>query len=156
MSAMKRILLISLVLASAIEAEVKVQKVAWKGWPNCYRVSNGEVELIVTSDVGPRVMSYSFVGGKNVLKEFTDQLGKSGEKEYQLRGGHRLWVAPESLVATKFVADTPPAVEMTRPLCVYPKVAKYTGSGSTSIAANFTCVVDEHDFNQTPAPKYGP
>jgi len=65
-------------------------------------------------------------------------------------------VAPESLVATKFVADTPPAVEMTRPLCVYPKVAKYTGSGSTSIAANFTCVVDEHDFNQTPAPKYGP
>jgi feruloyl esterase len=65
-------------------------------------------------------------------------------------------VAPESLVATKFVSDTPPAVGMTRPLCVYPKVAKYTGSGSTSIAANFTCVADEHDFNQTPAPKYGP
>jgi feruloyl esterase len=65
-------------------------------------------------------------------------------------------VAPESLVATKFVSDTPPAVQMTRPLCVYPKVAKYTGSGSTSIAANFTCVADEHDFNQTPAPKYGP
>jgi len=65
-------------------------------------------------------------------------------------------VAPESLVATKFVNDTPPAVQMTRPLCVYPKVAKYTGSGSTSIAANFTCVADENDFNQTPAPKYGP
>jgi feruloyl esterase len=65
-------------------------------------------------------------------------------------------VAPGSLVATKFVNDTPPAVQMTRPLCVYPKVAKYTGSGSTSIAANFTCVADENDFNQTPAPKYGP
>ena len=65
-------------------------------------------------------------------------------------------VAPETLVATKFVNDTPPAVQMTRPLCVFPKVAKYTGSGSTSIAANFTCVADEHDFNQTPAPKYGP
>jgi feruloyl esterase len=65
-------------------------------------------------------------------------------------------VAPESLVATKFVNDTPPAVQMTRPLCVYPKIAKYTGSGSSSIAANFTCVADEHDFNQTPAPKYGP
>ena len=64
--------------------------------------------------------------------------------------------APESLVATKYVNDTPPAVQMTRPLCVFPKVAKYTGSGSTSIAANFTCVVDENDFNQTPAPKYGP
>ena len=65
-------------------------------------------------------------------------------------------VAPQTIVATKFVNDTPPAVQMTRPLCVFPKVAKYTGSGSTSIAANFTCVTDEHDFNQTPAPKYGP
>jgi feruloyl esterase len=65
-------------------------------------------------------------------------------------------VAPETILATKFVADTPPAVQMTRPLCVFPKVAKYNGSGSPSIAANFTCVADEHDFNQTPAPKYGP
>ena len=65
-------------------------------------------------------------------------------------------VAPETIVATKFVNDTPPTVQMTRPLCVFPKVAKYSGSGSTSIAANFTCVADEPDFNQTPAPKYGP
>ena len=65
-------------------------------------------------------------------------------------------VAPETIVATKFVNDTPPLVDMTRPLCVYPKVAKFSGSGSTSIAANFTCVTDEHDFNQTPAPKFGP
>jgi feruloyl esterase len=65
-------------------------------------------------------------------------------------------VAPETIVAAKFVNDTPPAVQMTRPLCVFPKVAKYTGSGSTAIAANFICVTDEHDFNQTPAPKYGP
>jgi feruloyl esterase len=65
-------------------------------------------------------------------------------------------VAPQTIVATKFVNDTPPAVQMTRPLCVFPKVAKYNGSGSTSIAANFTCVADEHDVNQTPAPKFGP
>jgi feruloyl esterase len=66
-------------------------------------------------------------------------------------------VAPETIVATKFVNDTPPAgVQMTRPLCVYPKVAKYIGSGATNLAANFTCVTDERDFNQTPAPKFGP
>ena len=64
--------------------------------------------------------------------------------------------APETIIATKFVGDTPPAIEMTRPLCVYPKVARYNGAGSTSVAANFTCVADEPDFNQTPAPKYGP
>lgn len=65
-------------------------------------------------------------------------------------------VAPETILATKFVADTPPAVQMTRPLCVFPKVAKYNGSGDTNNAASFTCVTDENDFNQKPAPKYGP
>jgi feruloyl esterase len=65
-------------------------------------------------------------------------------------------VPPDTIMATKFVNDTPPAVEMTRPLCVFPKVAKYNGSGSTDVAANFSCVADEPDFNQTPAPKYGP
>ena len=28
----------------------------------------------------------------------------------------------------------------TRPLCPYPEVARYTGSGSTDDAANFTCL----------------
>jgi len=65
-------------------------------------------------------------------------------------------VAPETILATKFVADTPPTVQMTRPLCVYPKVARYKGSGDSNQAANFVCITDEPDFNQTPAPKYGP
>jgi feruloyl esterase len=62
---------------------------------------------------------------------------------------------PETILATKFVNDTPPTVQMTRPLCVFPKVAKYSGRGSTNDAANFTCITDERDFNQTPAPQIG-
>jgi len=65
-------------------------------------------------------------------------------------------VAPETIIATKFVADTPPAVEMTRPLCVFPKVARYKGSGNTDVWTNFACVAEQPNFNQTPAPKYGP
>ena len=42
-------------------------------------------------------------------------------------------VAPETILATKFVADKPPAVQMTRPLCVFPKVAKYNGGGDTNV-----------------------
>jgi feruloyl esterase len=45
---------------------------------------------------------------------------------------------------------------MTRPLCVFPKVAKYKGNGSTNVAANFNCITDDNDFNQMPAPKFGP
>jgi hypothetical protein len=95
-----RFLVLLCVAAFTAAAAVKVEKTAYKGWPNCYRVTNGEVELVVTADIGPRVMRYGFVGGQNFFKEFPEQLGKTGEKEFQLRGGHRVWKAPEDAVAT--------------------------------------------------------
>jgi hypothetical protein len=81
-------------------ASVKVEKTEYKGWQNCYRVTNGEIELIVTGDVGPRIIRFGFVGGQNMFKEFAEQLGKSGEEKFQLRGGDRVWKAPEDPVAT--------------------------------------------------------
>jgi hypothetical protein len=49
--------------------------------------------------------------------------------------------APSSIVATKYNDDSDPAkgVSMTRPLCPYPQMAKYKGSGDTNDAANFVC-----------------
>ena len=100
---MTRILLLTMCLALMamnMSAQVKVTKTEYKGWQNCYRVSNGEVELIVTGDVGPRVIRFGFVGGQNLFKEYADQLGKSGEEKFQLRGGNRVWKAPEDPIAT--------------------------------------------------------
>jgi feruloyl esterase len=49
--------------------------------------------------------------------------------------------APGDLVAAKYSDDHfSGAVQMTRPLCVYPKVAKYKGSGDPNDAQNFACV----------------
>jgi Tannase and feruloyl esterase len=45
--------------------------------------------------------------------------------------------APKSIVATHSTGNT---VDRTRPLCPYPEVARYTGSGSIDIADNFSCV----------------
>ena len=97
---MFRLFAVCVFSVSMMSAQVKIDKVAYGGWPNCYRVSNGEVELIVTSDIGPRVMRYGFVGGQNLFKEYPETLGKSGEAEWQLRGGHRIWAAPEDAVRT--------------------------------------------------------
>jgi len=96
------VLLFLLPLISAVNgiAEIKVERTEYKGWRNCYRVSNGEAELIVTGDVGPRVIRFGFVGGQNVFKEYPEQIGKSGEDKFQLRGGDRVWKAPEDPVAT--------------------------------------------------------
>ena len=94
-------------------AAVKVEKTAWQGWPNCYRIANGEVELIVTGDIGPRIMRYGFIGGQNLFKEFAEQLGKRGEPAFQLRGGHRLWKAPEDPVGSWAPDNVPVEVHVT-------------------------------------------
>jgi hypothetical protein len=104
---------LGLLLALGARADVKVEKVEYKGWRNCYRVSNGEVELIATSDVGPRVIRFGFVGGQNLFKEFTEQLGKSGEDKFQLRGGDRVWKAPEDPVATWAPDNVPVEISVT-------------------------------------------
>jgi len=44
---------------------------------------------------------------------------------------------PERIAATRITKDGKP--NRTRPLCPYPQVAVYTGSGSTDDAANFIC-----------------
>jgi hypothetical protein len=88
-------------------AAVTVEKMPYAGWPNCYRVTNGDVELIATTDVGPRVIRFGFVGGQNLFKEFAAELGQSGEQKWMPRGGHRLWKAPEDPVLTYALDNGP-------------------------------------------------
>jgi feruloyl esterase len=45
--------------------------------------------------------------------------------------------APSSIVASRVVNNE---VVRTRPLCAYPQVARYSGTGSIDDAANFRCV----------------
>jgi len=96
-----------------MHASVKVEKTEYKGWKNCYRVTNGEVEVIVTGDVGPRVIRFGFVGGQNLFKEFAEQSGKSGEETFQARGGDRVWKAPEDPIATWAPDNVPVEVQLT-------------------------------------------
>src|SRR5271165_2242473 len=86
--------------AMNVAAAVKVEKTEYRGWANCYRVSNGEIEVIVTGDVGPRIIRFGFVGGQNLFNEFPDQRGKSVEATFRLRGGDRVWMGPEDASAS--------------------------------------------------------
>jgi hypothetical protein len=72
-----------------------VERVSYRGWKDNLRIANGDAELIVTLEVGPRILSYRLIDGVNVLKEFEGQLGQSGEPNWLARGGHRLWAWPE-------------------------------------------------------------
>jgi hypothetical protein len=63
-------------------------------------VSNGTVEFIATTDVGPRIISFGFVGGANLFFVREDFAGQTGGSEWKNYGGHRLWHAPEDKVRT--------------------------------------------------------
>lgn len=78
------------------------EKIHYGGWDNCYRLANDQVDLIVTGDVGPRVIRFGFIDQPNMFKEFSDQLGKTAGDQWLPFGGHRLWHAPESQPRTYF------------------------------------------------------
>ena len=55
-------------------------------------------------------------------------------------GGLTLGLPPSKIIATKFKNDDPKqGVVRTRPVCPYPQVATYKGSGSVDQAGNFAC-----------------
>ncbi len=72
-----------------------MEKVEYRGWPNCFRLRNGLIELVVTTDIGPRVIHFGLVGGDNVFKVIDEEAGLVGGDCWRLYGGHRLWHAPE-------------------------------------------------------------
>ena len=69
-----------------------------------------------------------------------------GDPQHDMGAALEQWVekgvAPEQLIATKYKTGMNAAsgVQRTRPLCAYPKVAHWSGQGSTDDAANFVCV----------------
>lgn len=87
-----------------VNMKVTMRTLAYKGWAHNLQLSNGTVELVLTLDVGPRIIRYAYLGEPNVFKEYDEQMGRSGEKEWMIRGGHRLWHAPEDEART-YVLD---------------------------------------------------
>jgi hypothetical protein len=75
---------------------MQIETVLYNGWPNCRRISNGTIELIATTDVGPRIIRFGFVGGENEFREVPEHAGLTGGSDWRSYGGHRLWHAPEN------------------------------------------------------------
>jgi Tannase and feruloyl esterase len=66
--------------------------------------------------------------------------GGEGPNRFDAIGSLSQWVekgeAPTNMIASHFTNN---AVDRTRPVCPYPQVASYKGSGSTDDASNFVC-----------------
>lgn len=87
-------------------------------------------------------------GGGLGATSFEEGLHARQDAEHNMKLALEDWVekgtAPSTIIASKY-ADPNPASQpsMTRPLCPYPKSAKYKGSGDVNNAENFACVAGE-------------
>jgi len=66
--------------------------------------------------------------------------GGTGPNTFDMEAALEQWIergiAPDRVIATRAINGV---VDRSRPLCVYPKVATYTGHGDTNEAASFVC-----------------
>jgi hypothetical protein len=108
--------------------ETMTEQVMFRGWPHCRRLTNGTVDVVVTTDVGPRVARYGFVDGDNMLCEVRDEDGITGGDTWHTFGGHRLWHSPEAEPRTYQPDNTPvPFDEWERSIILKPPVEPVTG-----------------------------
>jgi len=116
--------------------------IIWHGWADQLIPSDGSI------DYYKRVQKA--MGGPGKTSQFarlymapgvSHCAGGAGPNPYGQLDTVLSWVengkAPETLTAAR--RDQSGAIIRSRPLCQYPLVAKYRGSGSTDDAANFTC-----------------
>ena len=106
----------------AASGEMQLSKLAfarmYPGWPGYHLFVNADVGLVDIDN----------------LNQWRTDIYKVGPLERWVEQGR----VPDRLIASHAAAGK---VDRTRPLCAYPKEAKWSGSGSTDDAANFTCVL---------------
>ena len=93
----------------------------------------------------PGMMHCGLGPGPNSFGNLLDR-SKARDPEHNIFSALQQWVekgkVQSRIIATKYTNDDPAQpILMTRPLCAYPTEAKWSGKGSTTDAANFSCQV---------------
>ncbi len=90
--------------------------IEYKNFGKCILIENELASVIITVDVGPRIISYKLNGKENILFEDTDRVFYEdsqqlkdffGDTTWYIYGGHRLWSSPESYPHS-YVPDNSP------------------------------------------------
>lgn len=78
---------------------------------DCVKLENDALALWITQSVGPRIIGLALQSSDNLFVQVPDiALTCPGEGDYSLRGGHRLWYAPEDPRRTYLPDDEPVAI----------------------------------------------
>lgn len=74
-----------------------IEKTEFHDRAGCLRLTNGEIDLIVSTAFGPRILFYGLTGGENILGWHAEAKVQTALGEWRPYGGHRLWIAPENM-----------------------------------------------------------
>lgn len=96
---------------------IRFTEINYKNFGKCVKLENDVASVIVTVDVGPRIISYSLNGKENVLFEDVDRVFSDDgdqlkemfgdDKEWYIYGGGRLWSSPESYPESYYPDNDP-------------------------------------------------
>ena len=105
-------------------------------WGSCLVLETERLQVAVTLEWGPRICLLAGRQGRNFMSENPLEVDVPGIGTYRLRGGHRLWRAPEVLQDT-YIPDESPvrvvdpedlsSVCSGEPLCFVQKADPFTG-----------------------------
>jgi feruloyl esterase len=111
----------------------------WNGWadPVATPVRTVQYFLDVVDTIGDDTLQFSRLFMASGVHHCG---GGSGPNTFDMLGPLENWVergvAPHRIIASHLTGNV---VDRTRPLCAYPREAKYFGNGSVDDAANFVC-----------------
>jgi hypothetical protein len=78
---------------------------------------------------------------------FGQSIDWNPDPKFNARTALELWVergtAPAAIITTKTAGGESGATIMTRPLCPFPQIAQYKGTGDTNAAENFVCAAEK-------------
>jgi hypothetical protein len=85
--------------------------IAYLGRPNHLRLANRKLELLLSTEYGPRIIRCAPIGGENLFAELPpgDGYATPFGEPWHAYGGHRLWHAPEDPVRTYWPDNKPVA-----------------------------------------------
>lgn len=115
-----------------------IEKTQYSKYGNVVKLSNGTVDVMVTTDMGPRVIYYGLTGGENTLAEMSlDDGVETPLGKWRPMGGHRFWTAPEAIPRSYPPDNDPVEVELLEPCAVKvrPAVEKAAGVQKEMIVA---------------------
>jgi hypothetical protein len=99
------------------ETNIKIEKINFKNYGQCLKITNGIIEAVVTIDIGPRIIRFAFVNGKNFFHEDIERESfTTGEpleaifgkgSKWSIYGGHRMWLSPEDMPLSYYPDNDP-------------------------------------------------